>query len=812
MVLCASTAFAQRTVISGKIYDAETKETLPFVNVAFKGSKIGTTTDLNGSYYLETYYAEDSLVVSFIGYLPQAKKVRKDRTQEIDFFLEPGAVSISEVVISAKDSENPAHTMLKQIVKNKPINNRAKLDSYEYEVYNKIQFDLNNLTDKFTKRKVFRDFDFIFTHIDSTLDKVALPFFMTESLSNYYYQRQPKGRKEIIRATKVSGIENESITQFLGQMYLDVNVYDNSISIFGKNFISPISSYGLIYYQYHLTDSMFIDNKWCYRMDFSPKNDNELVFQGHMWINDTTYAVKEIDARILKSANINFISDLQVSHRYQEVENEVWMLTREEILADFSLIEGEMGFYGRKLTTYRDFVINEPKDNTFYGGVEHVITESGVNEKDDKYWREKRHETITGNQQAIYDMVDSLKANPVFMTYVDFVNFLFLGYKVVGPVEIGPVFTFLSYNRVEGLRPKFGLRTSNEFSTSLLLEGYAAYGTRDKRMKYMLGGQYFVSKKPRQIVGAYYSEDMELIGQVPNYFPRDHWVQVFTSRNPQDRLIFNKQARLFTEREWFTGFSTRLEFKRRDLAAKGAWDFERHQDFNGENRLMRINSIVASEVSLGIRFAYRENFVEGEFERVSLGTNWPIFNVDIDFGISGILGSQYNYQRLTVNITDKTSLGPLGNLRYQIGGGRTWQALPYPLQFVHAGNESIFQNSQAFNTMNYFEFVSDKYVSIKAEHHFDGLFFNKIPLFQRLKWRELIGINAIYGSFDPGNLKEMVLPNMTYSFDGKPFAEAYIGVENIFKFIRVDAFWRLTHLDHPRTQKFGVLIGFDIQF
>lgn len=805
-------SYGQKTIVSGKIYDAQTKESLPFVNVAFKGSKIGTTTDINGAYNLETYYAEDTLMASFIGYKPMAKAVKKDKSQVIDFFLEPGSVSISQVVISAKDSENPAHTILKKIINNKPVNNREKLDSYEYEVYNKIQFDLNNLTEKFTKRKLFKDFDFIFDRIDSSQAKVALPFFMTESLSDYYYRRQPKGRKEIIRATKVSGIENESITQFLGQMYLDVNIYDNTLGIFGKNFVSPISNYGLMFYQYYLVDSMYIDNKWCYRLDFNPKNENELVFKGHFWVNDTTYAIKEIDARILKSANINFITDLRVSHRYQEVEKEVWMLTREEIVADFTISEKEMGFYGRKLTTYRDFVINEPKENSFYGGAEHVIVESVVNAKPETYWHDARHEIITGDQQAIYDMVDSLKTNQVFMTYVDVVNFLILGYWIKGPVEIGPVFTFLSYNSVEGLRPKFGLRTSNDFSTSLLLEGYLAYGTQDKRFKYMLGGQYFISKRPRQIVGAYYSEDMELIGQTPNYFPRDHWVQVFTSRSPQDRLILNKQLKVFTEREWFTGFSTRLEFKRRDLAARGAWGFQKEQTYNGEVQTVDINSIVTSEVSLGVRFAYRENFVEGEFERVSLGSNWPIFKINVDFGIPGILGSEYKYQKLTASMTDKVPFGPFGNLRLTLEGGRTWQALPYPLQFVHAGSESIFQNSNAFNTMNYFEFVSDKYVAVRAEHHFDGLLFNKIPLFKKLKWRELVGFNAIYGSFSEKNIDQMLLPDMTYAFDTRPFAEAYVGIENIFKFVRVDAIWRLSYLEHERTHNFGVLIGFDIQF
>jgi hypothetical protein len=794
------------------IYDAETKEPLPFVNIAFKGSKIGATTDIEGMYRIETYYATDSLVASFIGYMPQAKRVKRDRSQVVDFYLEPGSFSLGEVVVNAKDFRNPAHVLLEKIIANKPINDRAKLDSYSYETYNKIQFDLNNLSEKFTDRKIFQQFDFIFDNIDSTGQKVSLPFFMTETLSDYYYRKQPRGRKEIIRATKVSGINNESISQFLGQMHQDVNVYDNSISIFGKNFVSPISNYGLLFYKYYLVDSMYIDDKWCYRLDFIPKNENELVFEGNMWVNDTTYALKEIDARIMKSANINFITDLKVHHRYDEVEREVWMLTREELLADFSIIESEMGFYGRKLTTYKDFVINEPEDSEFYGGPEHVIVESQVNEKSDQYWEEARHETITSNQQGIYDMVDSLKMNPRFMTYVDLVNFLFQGYKIDGPIEYGPVFTFLSYNQVEGLRPKFGLRTSNDFSKRLMLEGYVAYGTNDQEFKYMLGGQYFLSKKPRQTVGVYFSRDLDLIGQTINFFPRDHFVQFLTVRNPQDRLIMNQQFRAFTDREWFTGFSTLLEFRHRQLSPRGAWEFEREEVSGDDVEIIDVNQITTSEISVGVRFAYRENFVSGEFERISLGTRWPILSARIDFGLKGVFNSDYEYQKLTLGVTDKIPAGPFGTMYIGAEAGKTWQSLPYPIQFVHAGNESIFMNSQAFNTMNFFEFVSDRYVSFRAEHHFEGLFFNKIPLFQRLKWRELIGVNAVYGAFDDDNLDEMILPSRTYTFDNKPYVEAYLGVENIFKFVRIDAVWRLSYLDNFRAQKFGILLGFDIQF
>jgi hypothetical protein len=812
LLLFPALSFAQKTIVYGKVFDAETKESLPFVNVAFKGSKVGTTTDLDGNYRLETYYAEDSLMASFVGYKPLAFKVDRDKSQEIDFPLSEGSVSLGEIVVNAKDFENPAHVLLKKIIKNKKINNREKLDAYQYETYNKIEFDLNNLSDKFKERKLFKSFDFIFDNIDSTGEKVTLPFFMTETLSDYYYQRNPKGRKEIIHATKVSGINNESISQFLGQMYQDVNIYQNSLSIFGKNFVSPISDYGLAFYKYYLVDSTYIDNKWCYRLDYLPKNESELVFEGHFWVNDTTYAIKEIDATILPSANINFITDLQVKHQYDEVEPEVWMLKREELLADFSLVKSEMGFYGKKMTTYQNFVINEPKDNEFYSGAESVVVETEINALEESYWKENRHEKISEEQQAIYDMVDSLKTNRVFMTYVDIINFFFQGYWVDGKVEWGPVFTFLSYNTVEGLRPKFGLRTSNDFSTRLLLEGYVAYGTRDERFKYMIGGQYFLSKKPRQTVGAYFSEDYELIGQVPNYFSRDHFIQILTVRNPQDRLILNKQARVFTERTWFTGFSTLLEFRRRELSSAGAWNFERNENIGGETQLVDVSNIVSSEISVGVRFAFRENFVEGEFERISLGSNWPIINARVDFGVKGVLGSDYEYQKLTVTATDKIPLGPFGTTQYSIEGGKTWQSLPYPLQFVHSGNESFFYNSQAFNTMNFFEFVSDRYVSMRAEHHFEGFFFNKIPLFKKLKWREIVGINGIYGDFSQSNEDELVLPDLTYTFTDGPFAEAYVGVENIFRFFRVDAIWRLTYLDNPNTPKFGLLLGFDIQF
>src|SRR5690606_3962140 len=121
----------------------------------------------------------------------------------------------AEAIIKPQE-ENPAFEILRRVVRNKPVNNREKLAAYEYQAYNKVEFDLNNITEEFTQKKLFQPFAFIFDNIDSTDNKPYLPIFMTETLSEVYYRQKPRARKEYIRCTKVSGIENESVSRFLG--------------------------------------------------------------------------------------------------------------------------------------------------------------------------------------------------------------------------------------------------------------------------------------------------------------------------------------------------------------------------------------------------------------------------------------------------------------------------------------------------------------------------------------------------------------------------------------------------------------------
>ena len=801
-------SLAQKTEVSGRVTDATTGEAMPFVNVVFKGSKIGTTTDLDGYYKLSSYYATDSLQASFIGYKALSYKVKPDIAQTINFKLKLSSVELETAVVVATEEENPAHPIVRNVLKNKKINNREKLDAYEYELYNKVEFDLNNITDEFRERRIFKPFEFVFENLDSTEEKVYLPVFMTESLSNFYFKRNPKTEKEVIKATKVSGIENNSVSQFLGDMYQSVNIYDNNVIVFGKSFVSPISNLGFAFYDYYLMDSTFIDSKWCYLIKFQPKRKQELTFDGEMWINDTTYAVKKVAGSIAEDANINFIYGLSVMQEFDEVEDEVWMLKKEQLVVDFNVTEQTMGFYGRKTTTYKDFVINEPRPDQFYRGLSDVIVADDANEKEGTFWDEHRHITLTENEQAVYAMVDTIQNVPQFRTVVDIITLFVSGYRVMGNFELGPYYTLYSFNPIEGNRFRFGGRTSNDFSTRVMIEGYTAYGLRDQKFKYGGGITYMMSKTPRMVIYAGGKVDIEQLGQAEGAFREDNVLSSVFRRNPANKLTWVTEASSYFEREWFYGLSNRIIFKHRILEPLGNLRYEK---LNNAEVLEPVRSLTTSEVTLYTRFAYKEKFVSGEFDRISLGTKYPTLEVAYTLGIPGIWSSDYEYQKALIRVKDKVLFGPLGYMKVRLEAGKIWGSLPYPLLQLHQGNETFFYDESAFNTMNFFEFVSDQWASASVTYHADGLVFNKIPLFRRLKWREVVSAKAVIGSFNDANLDELVLPENTYTLS-KPFVEGAIGVENIFKILRIDGLYRLSYLDHPNIVKFGIRAKLQVDF
>ncbi len=791
--LVCNQAITQQTKVSGYIKDASTGEKLPYVSVRFLNSKIGTLSDSSGFYSIESYYATDSIKFSLSGFVSQTFFVKKDQEQTIDISLQILTDELSEVVIYTPD-EFPSTTLHKKMVANKPINNKEKLNSYEYDLYSKIQFDLNNLDDKFGKNGVVKRLDLILDYLDSTsTGENYLPVILSETFSNFYFKNNPKIKKEVIQATKITGIDNLQLNQFLGDMYLDVNVYDNVIDVFNKSFISPTAPIARSYYKFFLEDSTFIDNDWCYKLRFLPKRSGDLTFIGEMWIHDTTYAIKLIKASISPNANLNYIQDLYLEHHFDQVEKEVWMLKEERLIADIKLTQKSQvyGIYARKNSSRRNYVINSKRDSEFYASGSTIQLVDSAKIRPDSYWENIRTEKLTKQQEGIVDMVDSLNNLPFFQTVKSLTYFSTTGYYPVGKIEIGSAFTLVSFNPVEKFRTALALRTSNNFSKRLELGGRVAYGFGDERWKYGLTTRFNITPKKRGMLTGYYTYDIEQIGQSPTAASMGSTFATVLSTAPFDKLTFVKK----------TGISLEKDIKK-DIVIYSAFDWKEFTPLGLANYLRNnpttgltdtIGNIRTAEITARYRWTKDEEFLAGQFDRTSLRSVYPILSFQGIFGIKGIGGSQYNYQKFEFQLEHNTQVGILGRMRYGAIAGYIHGDLAYPLLKVHEGNQSLWLLTTAFNKLNFLEFISDRYVGAFIENHWEGLLFDRIPINKILKWRLLTTGRVVYGSLSSRHEKEMLIPSFVKRFGNVPYVESSIGIENIMKVVRVDLVWRMTH-------------------
>ena len=200
LIALNSLALAQeRTKVKGEITDAQTGDPLPFVNVAFVGKNVGTTTDFNGKYYLDTKWGSAKIQASFMGYEVMEKPVVLGESQTMDFALEPKQIKLQEVTVRAKrgryrNRENPAVTLIKKVVAHRDSNRKEGFDHYQFDKYEKVQVDINNITEKFMNRKAFRKFGFMWNYVDTSEvnGKPYLPLYLTEKKSTVYMKRSPK--------------------------------------------------------------------------------------------------------------------------------------------------------------------------------------------------------------------------------------------------------------------------------------------------------------------------------------------------------------------------------------------------------------------------------------------------------------------------------------------------------------------------------------------------------------------------------------------------------------------------------------------
>ena len=808
---------AQETIVKGRVIDADTGDPVPFVNVVFRGTTVGITTDFEGFYELKTNLPVDSIAASYIGYITRVKPLKRGITQNINFQLSQDLVSLQEVVVVA--GENPAYKILREVVENKDKNDRRRLSAYEYESYTKTEFDVNNLTEKLRSKKMFKQ---IAAVMDSLVQiagedgKPVLPLFISESISKFYVKNNPRIQKEYIINTKVSGvgIDDGSLTsQLIGSTFQQYNFYMNWVNLVNKEFISPIADGWKTYYEYSLEDSLTVGKDFCYKIDFWPKSEQDLAFTGTMWITREEYALKQVDLAVNRKANLNYIDKIKIQQELAPSEAGPWIPNKTRVVIDVDeLTEDTPSLVAKFYSSNKDFVVNKPHSPRFYETMIELDEEARIQPKG--YWEKNRHDSLTTTEKNVYMMIDTLKTIPVIKTFTDVVKTAFSGYLDVGKFDLGPYVRSFANNEVEGIRLGMGARTNIDFSDKWVFQAYGAYGFRDERWKYLASVDYIVSRKPWTKLGVSRRRDMDQVWLLSGDVETSSIFFAFTQFGNVTRPFDHTQNTLHFETQIRSGLIQKVIFTQQDYAP--LFPFQYFKD-PGNNESEIGSSFSTSEITLETRFAKDEIFIQNDNNRISLGTlKWPAFTVRYTRGFDNFLGSDFSYDKLNFNVSQSLKMGFFGVSRYSLSGGYIFSQLPYPLLKSHIGNESPFYAEVAYNLMDFFEFVSDRYLSLRYQHSFEGFILNRIPLMKKLKWRLVGNANILYGGLRDENMN-VALPEFDESgaeipafrtLGDTPYIELGYGIENIFKIIRVDAFHRLTYLDSPDVRKFGVKISF----
>jgi Family of unknown function (DUF5686)/CarboxypepD_reg-like domain len=805
---CFLAIWGQQTVVMGKVIDKK-GEPISYVQIQFLDSKISTKSDTLGNFYLSTYYPTDTLLFRLIGYQTERVKIKKDQTQELVVKLSTQDKEVAEVVLKAP-TETRGAQLHRRIVTYKNVNNKEKLEAYQYHLYNKIQLDASNLDSSLLNNPIVDRLSIVKNYLETdSTDTSLLPAVLSETVSDYFYCKEPKLKKEVVTASRITGVENMQMTQFLGDMYLDLNIYDNIYDLFNKSFISPLAPYARNYYEFYLDDSTFIGSDWCYKLRFVPKRSGDLVFEGLMWVHDTTYAVKRFQANIAPGANLNYIQEFYIEQNFEQVQKEVWMLISERMILSFKVTEKSkfLGLIGRKYSQRSAYVINDAQPEAFYRSDNAVDIEQNAKERSDEEWATLRPVVLSDKELRIAEMVDSLEKQPFYQAMRKMTYFATTGYWPVNKIEIGSATSLISMNPVEKFRVALALRTSNDFSKRFEIGGRVAYGFGDQRFKYNVRLRYNITPQKRGMLMAYYNYDIEQIGLSPTAASMGTSFVTILSTAPFDKLTFVQKAGVSLEKD-----------VRKDLILFGALEWKNYtplglatyQRFDGLDTL-NVEHISTTELTTRIRWTKDEEFLSGSFDRTALRSPYPILSFQGIFGFKDVFGSDYNYQKLEFQFEHNTQLGVLGRMRYGFTVGYINGIAAYPLLKVHDGNQSLWLLTSATNMVNFLEFISDRYVIGFAENKWEGLLFDRIPLVKKSKIRLVTTERIMLGSLSSKQNQALIIPSFVQPFNGVPYVEIGVGIENIFKVLRIDLLYRATH-QIPGTSPFGIKARYSLNF
>ncbi len=848
-------SIAQRglTTLSGKVVDSKSGEGLPGVNLALDGTNVGAQTDDFGNFTFQTRIKNERLKVSFIGYGTQTVKIVFGEYNNLTIKLVEGNTELKEVVVKVekyRNKGNPAVALIRQVIDHKEQNHKSGLNYYYYKKYEKVEFGINNVTDKMRKNFIFKNLKFMFDNVDTNkvTNKVMMPFYMREIVSDVYYRKDPKSLKEFKLAEKHSDfniIDKDGASNYIDNMYQEVDIYDPAILLVTNSFMSPLNDLAPDFYRFYILDTVKFKKDSCITMYFGPRNKNDISFQGKLWVaKDSTYAVRKVEMGFPKEMNLNWLHDMYIAQEYDFIQTAVngkaLMVTKDSISMDFAFSgkDSARTVQGKKTTMYADYTINKPLKDSIYKLDEFEAHDDKYYEKGEDFWKQNRIDTLTKSESAVYGTMATLNKNTGFRIVTGLFKFFFDGYIPFDKFDLGPTTTFIGGNTVEGTRLRFGGRTNANFSNFLLAEGIVSYGTADQKFKYISNVRLNFSKNkilrfPLNELKLYSNYDTKTPGLSLAYINEDN-ILLSIKRGANDRIFYIRDNGFEYTHEERNGFSYKIGAKNvvfepggvlklNPDTANNPTALQNFLYYDQTDKLLSTPSITNTEIDLTLRYAPHEKFYQGANYRTPILTKFPIISLKYSKGFSGILDGKYDYNKLDLSIERVFWFPLIGYADVIVEGGRTFGKLPYPLLTIHRANQTYSYQMESYNLMNFMEFISDKYASVNVYYNMGGFLFNRIPLISKLNWRETFTFKAIWGGLDAENNPsrangQVLFPRdingtpLSYSLNAGPYMEAGVGVANILKILRVDYIWRLSYLNNPNVASGGLRFKLKVDF
>lgn len=831
LLLLNLAVFGQGKSLHGRVIDSVSGDPLVGASLIIQPGGRGVIADGDGRYSVLLQKRDSAVIILATGYHSKTLPIPPNTKTPFVITLSRDEKRLSDVTVQSRtgrytNRDNPAVELIRKVIEHKNENTIGAYPAATFRQYEKLVMFFDRVPDWLTQSRVLKPYRFMFENTDtvSAVGKRLTPVYIAEAVSDNYFRREPKkSNRKLITEKKVDYgvyIDTRGISQVLGRLNEDIDIYQNSVIAFTRQFISPIADGAPGYYRYFIQDTVVEENTALVRLAIQPRNPNTLVFSGFMDVTlDGQYAVKRVRLYTNPKMNLGVVRGFNLEQEFlRDSLSGKYHLFESNVVTDFGITKQGLGMTGERKVIYHDFAVwDSLPDSVLRRDNTQDYTDAPT--KEESYFTQYRLQELSEAETRIYTNIDSLKGMRSYRRGTALAQALQTGYIPLGKFEAGPFNELIGYNTVEGWRLGIGERSTPAWDSSFYRSEYLTYGFKDQKIKYGVTLSYSINRRsiyryPMHYVQIGHRYDTRIPGMDPS--ESNHIVMLLT-RGTNDKYLYSRSSFVNYVSEFGNHWmlTAGLHYAQENPAG-GLYYVAQHT--NGPDTLGRLNT---AEVSVGLRWAPGEQFYQTGVARLPIRNRFPVFNLEYKRGFRGIGGSQYSYDNVKLIVRKRFFVAPFGYTDVRLETGFVLGKLPWPLLEIHRGNQSFGYHLSGFNTMNYLEFVSDQYAGLAVEHFFKGFFFDRIPLIKKLKWRELVSCRILVGGLRDENRPRAgsgnyAFPNTngqptTFYLDNGPYVEVGAGIANIFKLFRVSVLKRLTYLDRYAANGWAVKFGLHVE-